>query len=574
MRTILRKAKQEQEESVVVRKQRCPICTERGGDYKGDNMIVYSDGHAFCFACGTYFKTADAPVGDTPEDTAAEATQEDSYEGEIGEPMQLTKRHISIDTCRFFSYFTGKYKGRPVQIALYQGKDRLIQAKHYRSPDKKFWWEGDTHNIELYGQHLWRKGGKRLIITEGEIDCLSVSQIQANKWPVVSLPSGAAGAVKSIKDNLEFVESFAQIILCFDMDDAGRKATQEVAQLLSKGKVSVVSLPAGYKDANDMLKAGKTGELISALWNAQIYRPDGIINAKDLWEEVLKTPEQGYQISIPKFCAATQGIHKGKLMLWTAGSGIGKSTVVHEITYELLTKHNCSVGILALEENPKRVLDRYTGIYLNKPVHLSHEGITEQQLKEAFDFTAGTGRLWVYDHFGSLEVDNLMSKIRYMAVSLKVDFIIIDHISIVVSGLDEMLQGDERKLIDILMTKLRSLVEETGVGIIAVSHLKNPPQGKSYSKGLEVDLNALRGSGTLSHIPDFVVALERNQQGDEPNRAHIRIIKNRHTGICGVMDTMEYNPDTGRLILVPDCPFTDSLDVCADDNNNKQKGDF
>lgn len=555
------------EDSIVVRRQRCPVCSSQGYDYKGDNEVVYSDGHAYCFACGTYFENAEKPViPDKVEVQEPLPVPEDFAEGT---PQALPKRHLNLDTCKFFNYCVGEHKGTPVQIAYYYGQTRTLQAAHYRTPDKNFWWSGKTQGVELYGQHLWRRGGKRIVITEGEIDCLSVSQVQANKWPVVSLPSGASGAVKAIKDNLEFVESFETVVLCFDMDEPGRKATKQVADILTKGKVCIVELPTGYKDANDMLKAGKVAELINALWNAQLWRPDGIINAKDLLPDILKEPEQGYQISIPKLCAATRGIHKGKLMLWTAGSGIGKSTIVHEIGYELLTRFNCTIGVIALEETPKRVADRYVGIYLNKPVHLDHSAVTDEELTDAYEHTAGTGRLWIYDHFGSLEVNNLMSKIRYMAVSLNVDFIILDHISIAVSGLEEIVTGDERKLIDILMTKLRSLVEETGVGIIAVSHLKNPPQGKSYSKGLEVDLNALRGSGTLSHIPDFVVALERDQQGDEPNKARIRVIKNRHTGICGVMDTMSYNPDTGRLLVCEDCPFPEeSTEV------KELKGDF
>lgn len=352
------------------------------------------------------------------------------------------------------------------------------------------------------------------------------------------------------------------------MDEPGRKAANDAATLITPGKAYIINLPHPYKDANDMLKAGQTAALVTALWQATPYRPDGIINAQDLLEEVLREPAQGFTIAFPKLSHACRGVHRGKLLLLTAGSGIGKSTIAHEITYELLTKYNQTLGILALEENPKRVADRYVGIYLGKRVDLDHHDVTEEELKEAYRNTLSTGRVWIYDHFGSQEADILMSKIRYMAVSLKCDFILIDHISIAISGLDETISGDERKLIDVLMTRLRSLVEETGVGIIAICHLKNPPQGKSYSKGLEVELNALRGSGTLSHIPDFVVALERDQQGEEPNKGRIRILKNRHVGITGLMDTVQFDADTGRLKAISDCPFTDVV------NTTDPEGEF
>jgi twinkle protein len=559
-----------QEESKVIRKQPCPVCKEQGGDYKGDNMNVYSDGHAYCFACGTYWKNAEQQTDNEKPEEDWLIHQPTSLVFTDGTCQGIPTRKLTLETCKIFDYRCGKTdKGEPVQMAHYQGQHGETGI-HYRTKDKKFWWTGSLQHPQLFGQHLWRAGGRKLIITEGELDCMSISQIQGNKWPVVSLPSGAAGAVKAIKDNLEFVESFKEVILAFDMDEAGRKAVDAVAPLLTPGKAYILNIP--LKDASDMLQAGKADTLIAAIWQAAPYRPDGIINGDQLYEAILKEPDQGFQVNIPKLCEATRGIHPGKLLLLTAGSGIGKSTIAHEIAYELLIKYQQTIGILALEENPKRVADRYIGIYLNKPVHLDHHGVTESELKEAFKATLGTGRLWIYDHYGSQEADVLMSKIRYMAISLKCDFILLDHISIAISGLDEIIKGDERKLIDILMTKLRSLVEETGVGIIAVCHLKNPPQGKSYSKGLEVDLNALRGSGTLSQIPDFVVALERDQQGKHPNYARIRILKNRHTGICGIMDTMYYDQDTGRLLATEeDCPFSQDD---QSDNETELKGAF
>lgn len=556
----------QKEETTVIRKQRCPVCTAQGGDYKGDNMIVYSDGTAYCFACGTYFQHADDTDGERAEDDWR-INPPESESCTDGEYSALPLRKLTLETCKLFNYKCGTTNsGEPVQMAQYYGQHGETGI-HYRTKDKRFWWTGGLQHPQLFGQHLWR-GGRRVIITEGELDAMSLSQVQGNKWPVVSLPSGAAGAAKAIKDNLEFIESFKEVILAFDMDEAGRKAVNDVAPLITPGKAYILNI--ALKDASDMLQAGKAEQLVTAVWQAAPYRPDGIINGADLFGEVLKEPAQGFEVSIPKLCTAIRGIHTGTLMLLTAGSGIGKSTIAHEIAYELLTKYNQTIGILALEENPKRVADRYIGIYLNKPIHLDHTGVTEEQLKDAFNHTLGKGNLWIYDHFGSQEADILMSKIRYMAISLKCDFILLDHISIAISGLDEIIKGDERKLIDILMTRLRSLVEETGVGIIAVCHLKNPPQGKSYSKGLEVELNALRGSGTLSHIPDFVIALERDQQGQHPNIAKIRILKNRHTGICGLMDTMLYNPDTGRLLVTDDaCPFNEE-----EEQEDDQKGAF
>ncbi|MFR4119856.1 MAG: DnaB-like helicase C-terminal domain-containing protein [Bilophila wadsworthia] len=186
--------------------------------------------------------------------------------------------------------------------------------------------------------------------------------------------------------------------------------------------------------------------------------------------------------------------------------------------------HGLTLGVMALEENPARNARRYLGIHLNKPLHLpaAHASVPEADLKAAFDAVMGNGKWYIYDHFGSSDIDTLLSKLRYLAVGLGCKAIVLDHISIVVSGLDESEGESERKIIDKLMTRLRSLIEETGILVLAVVHLKRPDKGKSYNEGRPVSLTDLRGSGSLEQVSDVVVSLERDQQGDEPDEATIR----------------------------------------------------
>ena len=98
------------------------------------------------------------------------------------------------------------------------------------------------------------------------------------------------------------------------------------------------------------------------------------------------------------------------------------------------------------------------------------------------------------------------------------------------------------------MTRLRSLIEETGILVLAVVHLKRPDKGKSYNEGRPVSLTDLRGSGSLEQVSDVVVSLERDQQGDEPDTATVRVLKNRPLGITGLAGTVRYDRETGRLL--------------------------
>ena len=472
-----------------------------------------------------------------------------------GEAQSLPKRKLTEDTCKKFGYTIGNYQGQPVQIANYRNAEGTVVAQKVRFADKTFKFLGDAKAASLYGQHLWKEGGRMLVLTEGEVDCLSMSQAQGNKFATCSVKSGAQSAKRCVQEQLEFVESFERVVIMFDNDKAGDAAALEVAQLLTPGKAHIARLPE--KDPNDMLVKGKNKELIDAMWSAKVYRPDGIINGTDLWESIAHDEEVP---SIPYPFAGlnekTRGMRRGELVTITAGSGVGKSQVCREIAYHLI-KQGETIGYIALEENVKRTALGLMGLAIDKPLHLSKEGVSHDTLKSAYDDTVGSDRVYLYDHFGSLATDSLLSKIRYLAKSCGTGWIILDHLSIVVSGVDD---GDERKAIDVIMTKLRSLVEETGIGMILVSHLRRPSGDKGWEEGLQTSLNSLRGSASIAQLSDICLGVERNQQGDNPNIATVRCLKNRFSGETGVGCYLHYNKDTGRMLEVQD------PEVFADDD--------
>lgn len=459
---------------------------------------------------------------------------------------RLTQRLLNKDTCEKYKYFVGEYKGKPCQVACYYDSTGAICGQKVRFPDKSFIILGKVTGC-LYGSQLWSKG-KKIIITEGEIDCLTVSQLQGNQWPTVSIPNGAQAAKKAIEANLEYLSNFEEVILMFDMDDAGRKASKECAQILPLGKAFIASLPC--KDPNECLKNGKGKEVLSAIWNAKPYRPDGIVAGIDLYDSCVNNVDD-LSDTVPYPWEAlnkyTRGIRHGELYVITSGSGMGKSTLVRELEYYCGVVRGELCGVVALEESTRKTGLELMSIHLSKRILLDPEGVTQEQRKEAFESTLGTGNFFLYDHFGSLDSSNLINKLRYMIVALGCKRIFLDHISIVVSGMDTDKDGGERKAIDKLMTNLRSLVEETGATMFVVSHLKRPEK-KGHEEGAQVSLSQLRGSGAIAQLADMVIGLERNQQGDTPNVLTIRILKNRHSGEVGVSGYLEYDTESGRLM--------------------------
>lgn len=481
------------------------------------------------------------------------------------EHVALVKRRLSEETCRFWNYGVSTYNGQPVQVATYCDEGGIPVAQKIRFANKDFRTVGGGDQMLLYGRHLWNSGGRMVVVTEGEIDALSVSQIQGNKWPVVSLPHGAHSAVKAIKKNLDWLESFESVILMFDMDDVGQVAARECALLLAPGKAKIARLD--LKDPSDMLVAGQSKKVIDSIWQAQVFRPDGIVPGTELWDQIIAPPELDTVACYPwsGLNAKTYGLRPRELVTICSGSGIGKSSFCRELAHSLIVM-NHTIGYIALEESVRRTALGLMGITLNQPLHidLSIPGsvVDSESLKVAYKDTVGSGRVFLYDHFGSIDSENLLSRIRYMVRGLGCKWIFLDHLSIVVSGMGD---GDERRLIDNTMTALRSLVEELGCGLILVSHLKRP-EGRGHEEGAQTSLAQLRGSAAIGQLSDIVIGLERNQQDAKNSDVMgVRILKNRFSGETGLACHLIYSKETGRL---------SDYGVAADFSSTEEKQEF
>ena len=438
----------------------------------------------------------------------------------------------------------------------YHDKDTgaVIGTKVRAVETKNFYATGGFDNAGLFGQQAFKSGGKYITITEGEADALAVNEMFDGKWPVVSIRSGAAGASKDIKANLEWLETFDNVVICFDSDKAGQEAARSVLDLFTPNKAK--NLELSMKDAGDMLKARKVQDFVKEWWNAKSYRPDGIVAGNETWDMIIKQSDVK-SIDYPWACLNeyTHGFRKQELVTITSGSGMGKSQIVRELEHYLLGATEDNIGILALEEDIPKTALGIMSIEANKQLHLD-KSVSQEEKKGYWDNTLGSGRIFMFDHWGSTNEDNLLGRIRYMAKGLDCKWIILDHLSIVVSDQET---GDERKAIDSIMTNLRKLVQETGVGLFLVSHLRRPSGAKAHEDGGKISLGELRGSAAIAQLSDIVLGLERDQQHADPeirNPTCVRVLKNRFVGLTGPACYLYYDKESGRMIET-NCPVPD-----------------
>jgi twinkle protein len=379
-----------------------------------------------------------------------------------------------------------------------------------------------------------------VVITEGELDAASCQEAMPG-WPMVSLPSGAASARKSIQRAIPWLQGYEEIVLFFDNDEAGCKAAEDAASVLPPGKTKIARLEA-FKDASDALQANEPEAIRRAIWDAKEYRPDGIVDGKSLLELVTTpTPPADHDYPFQGLQGKLHGIRYGELVTITAGSGIGKSSFCRELATHLLNKGE-RVGYLALEESNRRTALGLMSAAVGKSLHIGeHDRST---LTEAYQATLADWNLFLFDGFGSFDPDLIYNRIEYLATGLDARVIFLDHLSILLSGLD----GDDRRMIDTTMTKLRSLVERTGVAMFLVSHLRRTSNDTNHEEGARVTLGQLRGSAAIAQLSDGVIALERNQQTTTGNSdTTVRVLKNRYSGEVGVACNLSYDLSTCKF---------------------------
>ena len=510
-----------------------------------DANSLYDDGHTHCFKCGTTEHEGAYDERTVMRD--AVATSKKVIMEIKGTVKSIPERGITQQTCEKFGVTQDDGK----HYYPYHDNGGTRTACKVRSvADKSFSIIGSFKEATLFGQHLFHTGGKYVTVYEGELDALAGYQLTGSQWPSVSIRNGAQAALKDCKAQYEWLNSFESVVICFDGDEPGKKAAKEVAELFGN-KAKIMQYKDGYKDACEYLIAGATKEFVNAWWKAAPYVPDGIVNAADLWEEVSK-PEPMPEAKYP-----WKGLNKLLCGLWpatlitvTAGSGLGKSQFLREILYFILKTTSWNIGGLFLEESTKKTARSIMSLHANKLLHLPDTPTTEQELKEAFDATLGSNRIYLFDHFGSSAVDNISNRIRYMAKACDCRVVFLDHISIVVSGQD---LGDERKAIDNMMTKLRTLVQELNITLICVSHLKRPQGNQGHEDGGSVSLSQLRGSGAIAQLSDAVITLERNSMAENEDERHltkIAVAKNRYNGETGPACKLQYNSYTGRMTEV------------------------
>jgi len=434
----------------------------------------------------------------------------------------------------------------------YYPYDKGTAYKERRLPKTFHWAVGKSQN--LFGQTQFNGAGKRLIITEGEVDAMSVAQASYEKYqkiyPVVSLSSAAM--TSSLLENREWIRSFQEVILCLDNDAAGQKAEKEAIRIIGYDKVKLVKFPDNVKDANEVLCKSGGHRLMQFVFDAAPYVPVGIISKEEIWkalEQYNSMPSFPFPPCMAGVNSKIKGKRLGEITTFISGTGSGKSTLLREDM--IWTIDNAPVedkiGVITLEESPPEFARKIAGMVIGK--NPAKEEIPMEDLKPGFDSFFGEDRVLFLDHQGAIMDESIIDKLEYMCLS-GCKYIYIDHITILVSEGAGDLTGNEAQ--DKIMNSLLRLVKKYPVWIGLVSHLRKTPTaaGRSFEEGKLPSLDDIKGSGSIKQISFDVISFARNMTAQselERNTIKMRVLKSRTMGQTGNVRGARYIYETGRL---------------------------
>ena len=558
------------EEGLIKSHQPCPCGNS------SDAFAYYKNGgHCFSGKCENgknKFTNAELGIEEGDERkmnmmTRGVEAQSQTKELSLGVSSPISDRKISKDTCIHFGVTLKlDQDGRELnQYYPYHNSSGAHIANKVRGRGKSLLWEGTSKEATLFGQNVFTpNSAKAITVVEGELDALSTYQLLGSRYPVVSIQNGAGNALKSCKAQYKYLDSFETIAICFDNDEDGISAANTVAQLFPN-KAKVVKLH--LKDPSEYLKENKHKDFTNCWFSAERYTPANIVRGEDLLDRLRNQPTpESLELPWDGLQDLTYGIRKGEMWTFTSGSGMGKTQVLRELSYHIQQHTEENIGLLFLEDPLEDAARGMMSLSAGKPLHLPTTVYTEEEWDNAFTDTLGTGRYAFFDSFGSNNIDTIVNTIKYMRYGCDCRYIFLDHISILVS---DQSAGDERKALDEIATKLKTLPIELDIWLGMVSHSKRPA-GKPHEEGGQTSLSELRGTAGIGQLSNMVVGLERNGQDPDLYRRNVtlmRVLKNRFAGLTGPACYLHYDRETGRLTQEDD-PDID------EENDTKTQEDF
>lgn len=528
-------------------------CVEKLPHKCGSNsglQVFLEDGvyTGFCFSCGTYVPNPyeDKPVGYKP---VFKVKSDEEIEAELQEVSgfdthPLPARKLKKEYLEYFDIKIGVSEEDGVtphsHYYPYYKDDKLIGYKVRIIEDKRMWAIGSLKGADFFGWNQAKNaGGKKLFITEGELDAVALFQImkEHNKNTpyadinpsVVSVSNGSGGAVKQMAQfAAEIRKRWKEVVLVFDMDEPGNKAVEEILKIFPEAMRA--DLPS--KDANQCLIDGKSKACYNACqFNAQKPKNTRLVLGSDLHEEAKLPPSFGVPWPWRHVTEATRGIRTGETIYIGAGQKQGKSEIVNTLAAHFIREMGWKVFLVKPEESNKKTYKLVAGKMAGKFFHDPRKPFDAEAYDKAGELIKNNLlMLNLYQHVGW---DTLKGDIR-AAVSEGCKVVIIDPITNLTNGINA---ADANTKLQEIAQELSAMALDLDIVIFIFCHLRNPESGPPHERGGEVLSSQFAGSRAMARSCNLMFGLEGNRDPnlppEEKNLRTLVLLEDREFGETG-----------------------------------------
>lgn len=494
-------------------------------------------------------KTKQKPV--IEPDVAAEIKQNTTSKGN-------GFRSINDETYLYFGvrHAFDEQTGEVVEQYYPCTQDGQLTGYKVREVPKNFRSIGRTGaDCELFGQFRFNRGGKYVVLGEGELEVLSGYQMlkdynksRGNDFEVAFVsPTTGANSVKQIAAQYNFFNSFDNIILAFDNDKAGKDAAEKIIPVLPKGKVRLMQMK--YKDHNEYLEKGDNKAYISDFYSSKSYVPAGVIGSNSLYDKIVEQADIA-KVSFPPFLKKLESMLGGGLILGhayniAAMTSIGKTATVNEMIYWWIFNSPHMVGVVSMELNSgqygEALLSRHLQLKLarlsmeDKKKVLDKED-TKKKAKELFEKEDGSPRFFLVDDRDGT-VEQIQETIEQMVISSGVKIVVLDVLQDIIEGLSNEEQG-------LFMKWVKSMIKSHNISIVLINHMRKKNNGDNSTQVSESDVH---GASQITKSASANILLSRNKAAEDPierNTTYVTLAKSRITGETGPAGEIYYDTQT------------------------------
>lgn len=517
----------------------------------------------YCFSCNTYVAN---PYGVTKriEDIPKSERLSKSKEEILAElkkieelpVVNLPSRRLRSTSLEAFGVKVGlsEEDGKTPRVVYfpYRKNGKVVRYKARLLDEKRMWSIGVDNDVDLFGwEEAISTGAKRLIITEGEYDAIALQSIinthtketfNDYKPAVVSLPNGAGSAGKDVGKLLNKISKhFREISLCFDNDEAGARAIEEVSRLIPHA--TVITLPS--KDANQAVIEGKGKAAFAAItFNHAKAKNSRLVWLDDIWEDSKKPAAHGVSWPWEWMTRKTRGIRKGETIYLGAAQKMGKSEIVNTLAAHLVGVHDWKILLAKPEEANVKSVKLLAGKIAHAKFHDPDVQFDEDKYEEAGKTLMGhkVAMLNLYQHLGW---ETLKSDI-ISAVGDGIDAVFIDPITNLTNGISA---ADANTKLQEIAQELAAMAKDLNIVIFIFCHLRNKDSGSSHDRGGEVLTSEFAGSRAMGRSCNYMLGLEGNKDPSLPETE-------RNIRTLVILDDREFG-EVGRMRMYWDSKTTE-----------------